>query len=57
MNGPRDSELQALRVSIEHQEAELARARRAKAPNSEIERIRTVLLRLEQSLRELAQRK
>jgi HPt (histidine-containing phosphotransfer) domain-containing protein len=54
MNDNRHSEIQALRVSIAYQESELARAKKSKAPNAEIERIQTVLMRLEQSLRELS---
>jgi tRNA(Ser,Leu) C12 N-acetylase TAN1 len=54
MNDSRHSEIQALRVSIAHQERELAQAMKRKAPQTEIERIRTVLMRLEQSLRELS---
>ena len=54
MNDNRPSEIQALRVSIAHQERELAQAMKRKAPHTEIERIPTVLMRLEQPLRELS---
>ena len=54
MNDSRYSEIQALRVSIAHQERELAQAMKREAPHTEIQRIRTVLVRLEQSLRELS---
>ena len=56
MNDNRRSEIQALRVSIAHQNSELARARKSKAPFGEIQRIQTVIIRLEQSLRELMER-
>ena len=46
MNDNRHSEIQALRVSIAHQESDLAKAVKRKAPHTEIERIRTVLVRL-----------
>ena len=53
MKDPREAEIQALRVAIHHQERELARAKKSKAPRAEFERIQTVLVRLEQSLRDL----
>ena len=53
MKDSRVSEIQALRVAIHDQERALARAKKSNASNAEIERIRSVLLRLEQALREL----